>query len=40
MERNMFFTLGCMKLDLALREDEPPALTNSSTLLEIAKYEW
>ena len=28
-----------MELDLSLREDEPPALTESSTTLEISKHE-
>ncbi|XP_059455162.1 uncharacterized protein LOC132185401 [Corylus avellana] len=36
---NLFFTLGCLELDLALRVDEPPALTEKSTPQEIAKHE-
>jgi hypothetical protein len=27
-KENLLFTLGCMELDLALRVDEPPALTD------------
>ena len=38
-KENLLFTLGCMELDLSLREDEPPALTDSSMTLEIAKHE-
>ena len=38
-KENLLFTLGCMELDLSLREDEPPALTNSSMTLDIAKHE-
>ncbi|XP_043721042.1 uncharacterized protein LOC122668559 [Telopea speciosissima] len=32
-------TLGCMDLDLAIRVDEPAALTDFSTLEEKAQYE-
>lgn len=38
-KENLLFTLGCMELDLALREDAPPALTDKSTPTEIAKHE-
>jgi hypothetical protein len=38
-KENLLLTLGCLELDLALREDEPPALTEKSTPLEIAKHE-
>ena len=39
-KENLLLTLGCLELDLALRENEPPALTKKSTPLEIAKHEW
>jgi hypothetical protein len=39
-KENLLFTLGCLELDLALRMDEPPVLTEESTPLEIAKHEW
>ncbi|XP_028098102.1 uncharacterized protein LOC114297825 [Camellia sinensis] len=35
----ILLTLGCMDLDLALRVDEPPIPTESSTLTERASYE-
>ncbi len=38
-KENLLFTLGCLELDMALRTDEPPALTATSTALEIAKHE-
>jgi hypothetical protein len=38
-KENLFFYLGCLELDLALREDEPPALTDTSTPLEVTKHE-
>ncbi|XP_059446417.1 uncharacterized protein LOC132177964 [Corylus avellana] len=38
-KENLFFTLGCLELDLTLRVDEPPALTEESTLQEITKDE-
>jgi hypothetical protein len=31
--------LGCLEHDLALREDEPPTLTDTSTPLEVTKHE-
>jgi hypothetical protein len=38
-KENLLFTLGCMELDLALRENEPHVLTDKSTPTEIAKHE-
>jgi hypothetical protein len=38
-KENLIFYLGCMKLDLALCVDEPHALTDISTPLEITKHE-
>jgi hypothetical protein len=38
-KENLLLALGCLELDLALREDEPPALTEYNTPLEIAKHE-
>jgi hypothetical protein len=32
-KENLLFTLGCLKLDLALRMDEPPVLMEESTPL-------
>jgi hypothetical protein len=38
-KENLFFYLGYMELDLALRVDEPLTLTDISTPQEIAKHE-
>ena len=38
-KEQILLTLRCMDLDLALREDEPPALTESSTPQQIAHHE-
>jgi hypothetical protein len=38
-KENLLFYLGCLELDLALHEDEPPALTDTSTPLEATKHE-
>ncbi|XP_062151877.1 uncharacterized protein LOC133860255 [Alnus glutinosa] len=38
-KENLLFYLGCLELDLVLREDEPPALTDTSTPLEVTKHE-
>jgi hypothetical protein len=38
-KENLLLTLGCLELDLALCEDEPPALMEKSTPLEIANHE-
>jgi hypothetical protein len=38
-KENLLFYLGCMELDLALRVDEPPVLTDTSMPLEITKHE-
>jgi hypothetical protein len=38
-KENLFFYLGCLELDLALRVDEPPALKDTSTPLEVTKHE-
>ncbi|XP_057468142.1 uncharacterized protein LOC130757397 [Actinidia eriantha] len=35
----ILLTLGCMDLDLALRVDEPPILTETSEQTEVAAYE-
>jgi hypothetical protein len=39
-KENLLLTLRCLELDLALRVDEPLALTEKSMPLEIAKHEW
>jgi hypothetical protein len=38
-KENLLFYLGCLELDLALREDEPPAFMDTSTPLEVTKHE-
>jgi hypothetical protein len=38
-KENLLFYLGCLELDLELREDEPLALTDTSTPLEVTKHE-
>jgi hypothetical protein len=38
-KENLLFTLGYLELDLALRTDELPAITATTTTLEIAKHE-
>ncbi|XP_059639071.1 uncharacterized protein LOC132281379 [Cornus florida] len=38
-KEKILLTLGCMDIDLALRVDEPPIPTESSTLSERASYE-
>jgi hypothetical protein len=38
-KENLFLTLGYLELDLALHENEPPALMEKSMPLEIAKHE-
>ena len=35
----MLLTYGCTDIDLVLRVNEPPVLTESSTLAEVALYE-
>jgi len=37
-KENLLFYLGCLELDLALRMDEPLALTDTSTPLEVTKH--
>jgi hypothetical protein len=37
-EKSLFY-LGCLELDLTLHMDEPPALTDTSTPLEVTKHE-
>jgi hypothetical protein len=37
-KENLLFYLGCLELDLALCEDEPSALTDTSTPLEVTKH--
>jgi len=39
MERELALYIGCLELNLALRTDEPPTITATSTTLEIAKHE-
>lgn len=36
---NILLTLGCMDLDLAIREEKPPNPTESSTPSERSSYE-
>jgi hypothetical protein len=38
-KENLLFILGYLELDLALRTDEPLAITTTTTTLEIAKHE-
>ncbi|GAB2302445.1 hypothetical protein Dimus_036455, partial [Dionaea muscipula] len=38
-KNKIFQTLGCMDMDLALRVEEPPIPTESSTVVEIATHE-
>ena len=39
-KESIIFSLGCMDLDLALRVDEPPVPTESSTPNDKLDYEW
>ena len=39
-KESIIFSLGCMDLDLALRVDEPPILTESSAPNDKLDYEW
>ena len=38
-KERVFLHLGWMDIDYAIRKDEPPALTNTSTAADITLYE-
>ena len=38
-KESILLQLGCMDIDYAIRKDEPPALTDTSTAAEIAFHE-
>lgn len=38
-KENILLKLGCLEFDVTLRVDEPPALTKSTTLVQISKNE-